>query len=380
MPSIIKQKIAVVLLTLALMMMAIPVMGDPLNNQTQGIESAPPAEISTKRIFLLIIDGLNDEALQTGTAPNIKGLASAGVRFDKVVPPYPYDTHSTVASILTGVAGQQQETSILTLLENNGIKTSLVDGTEKMAPFYNGVTNVVKGSFNGQDKLVIDQAIKEIKENGTYFNVLILPELRTVLEKHGANSATYRKQLTATDNDVGRLLHYLHTEGLFEETLFIVCGTYNDPPLILKGPPLKVGVKLPPANLKDVAPTVAYLTGLELKQTGGMVLYNAMKSGGDRGEAYLLSQRVEDLSWAYAGATESLHRLEQEKIEVREQQEKLAQEKQNIQQQIEKRDQEIKKLSNKITMMKIIGLGLLITFIVGYIVEYIILRKRFLMF
>jgi hypothetical protein len=266
------------------------------------------------------------------------------------------------------------------MLENQGIKTSIFDGTEKMNSLYKGVSNVANGPYKGRDGLVIDQVIKDFNENGTYFNVVVLPQLGRVLEKHGASSGEYKKQLTATDNDVGRLLHYLHTEGMFEQTLFIVSGTHNQPPLIFKGPPLKVGIALPPASLMDIAPTIAYLTGLEMKQSEGMVLYNAMKSGGDRGEAYLLSQRVQDLSLAYSQAMEGLHRLEQEKTEVRKEQANISKEKQTIQQEIEQRDQEIEKLSNKIVLMKAIGIVLFVTFIVGYIIEYLILKKRFLMF
>lgn len=373
--GLIKRRATIMLLTiLTIIVMALPANGEPLNKANQDTET------STKKIILIIIDGLNDEALKNTTAPNIKGLASAGLQLDKAVPAYPHDTYSSITSILTGTTGQQEKSSILTLLESQGIKTSIFDGTEKMTPLYKGVSNVVKGPFNGKDSLVIDQVIKELNENGTYFNVVILPQLRQVLEKHGANSNTYKKQITATDNDVGRLLHYLHTEGMFEQTLFIVSGTHNQPPLIFKGPPLKVGITIPPASLMDIAPTVAYLTGTEMKQAEGMVLYNAMKSGGDRGEAYLLSQRVQDLSIAYSQALEGLHRLEQEKTEVRKEQAKVAKEKQTIQQEIEQRDQEIKKLSNKIFLMKVIGIVLLVTFVVGYIVEYLILRKRFLMF
>jgi uncharacterized protein YeaC (DUF1315 family) len=341
-------------------------------------------------VFLLIIDGLQGDALKNSNAPNIKGLASSGLQAEKIASVYPEDTASTIASVLTGVTPQQhhytgKETtldnpSILQVMEAKGIKTSLFDGTGKLTAFAKGVSHACTGPFNGKDSLVVENAVNELKDSNTYFNVLVLPQLRTVLEEHGVSSAEYREQIKDTDNQVGRLLHYLHTNEIYDQSLIIITGTYGNSPLVIKGPQVKVGSTIPPASLLDTAPTVAYLSGLKIEQAEGLVLYNAIKPKGDRTEGYLLGQRVKDLSSAYVIALDDMHRMEKEKIEVNKQQEKITKEKQNIQKEIAERDQKIESLSNKIVFMKVAGGTLLIIFLIGYIVEYIILRKRFLMF
>ncbi len=354
-------------------------------NQSAEVET----EKATKVIYLIIADGLQADVLKSVSAPNIKGLSSAGLSVERVGSFYHDDSSAVIAGILTGSLLHQvntqsmpslNNTGILKLMQNNGIKTSLFDGTEKMAVFKEGLTHACKGPFNGKDSLVIDNVIKEVEEFNTYFNVVILPELKTVAEKYGADSSEYQKQVTATDNQIGRLLHHLHTNGLYNQSLIIVTGTSGKPPLIMKGPQLKAGVVLPPANLTDIAPTIAYLTGQSMKDCEGMVLYNALQPREGGTESYLLSQRVSDLSNAYADALDGMHRLEQEKLEVKEQQMEISNEKQAIQQKIVQRDEKINQLSKKIYLMKMSGILVFAVLIFGYVIEYKLLRKKFLMF
>ncbi|MBM7855637.1 hypothetical protein JOC37_002039 [Desulfohalotomaculum tongense] len=383
-----------VLITIILLLLMVePICAEPgssSNVDLSGKKKSIEEEKDTKVAFLIIADGLQAKALNNSQVPNIKGLGSAGLKAERVIPVYPEDVLSSIASILTGSTPLQNQggeksnilhkPTLLKVMEEKGIKTAMFDGTGNLKVLGGGVSHVCKGPFNGKDSLVIENAINELDASNTYFNVLVLPELRPVLEKYGINSAEYRRQVTSTDNQIGRLLHYLHNKGLYEESLVIVTGTCGEPPLVMKGPQLKVGTSLPPVNLTDIAPTIAYLSGLKMKQAEGMVLYNAIKPRTNRSETYLLSQRVEDLSRAYADALEGMHRLEKEKLEVKQLQDKMTEEKQIIQQAIEQRDNKIALLSSKINFMKMTGLLLLIILGLGYIVEYKILRKRFLMF
>lgn len=347
-------------------------------------------EKRTKVVFLIIVDGLQDKVLNQSLAPNIKGLGSSGLKAEQVIPVFPGGSSSNIMSILTGVTPMQHQftasskdisiPTILKLMENKGIKTSLFDGTEKLTSAKEGVNHVCKGPFNGKDSLVVENVVNELEDSNTYFNVVILPQLKDVIEKHGVDSAEYRKQITNTDNQVGRLLHYLHQKGAYDESMVILTGTSKAPPLVMKGPELKVGTTLPPVSLTDIAPTICYLTGLKMKQAEGMVLYNAIKPKADRSETYLLAQRVDELSRAHAKDVEGMHRLEKEKMEVKQLQEKVTEEKQMIQQKISVRDDKIAVLSTKIAFMKMLGIALLIIFGFGYIIEYKILRKKFLMF
>ncbi len=360
--------------------LAFPACAEPQENSASGEEQ----EKATKVIYFIIVDGLQADILKKVQAPNIKGVGSAGLTVERVTSVYPDDTYNVIAGILTGSLSNRtaalSNPGILKLLQDSGIKSSLFDGTEKMAAFKEGVVHACNGPFNGKDSLVIDNVLRETEEFNTYFNVVILPELRRVAEKYGVDSSEYRSQVTATDNQIGRLLHHLHTKDLYEQSLIVITGTYGQPPLIMKGPQLKVGAVLPPANLTDIAPTIAYLMGQQMKQCDGMVLYNAIKPRADRSESYLLAQRVADLSTAYATALDEMHRLEEEKSNVKQQQEKITEEKKAVQQQIAERDEKIKQLSNEITLLKQLGIIIFVVMLIGYFIEYKLLKKRFLMF
>lgn len=342
----------------------------------------PEAEKNTELVLLIIADGLQASALSKTASPNIKGLGAAGLYAESVTSVFPEDTQSTISSILTAdnPANRQNATGILSILKEKNISSSLFDGSEQFGHLKDLLTFVGEGPYKGSDKLVADSVIDQLSKNETYFNLVIFPELRKVLEEHGANSDEYLKQVSNTDNQVGRILHYLHTRDIFDNSLIVVTGTLGQPPLVMKGPQLKVGAVIPPVNITDISPTLAYLMGLKLTGGKGMVMYNAIKPRQDRTEAYLLSQRVNDLSHAYANALKEKHRLEEEKADVNLQQQKLSHEKQQIQHEIDVRDQEIAALTDKISHMKTGGIIVLVLLAVGYVVEYRILRKKFLMF
>ena len=375
-----------VFITLLLWLIAIPVyaVNDsslPNSSYNNTINNQGSEKVTTIA-FLIIVDGLQADALDNADAPNIKGLRSAGLKANRVISGCPEDSQLAISSILTGgkLLQDGNDQNILQLITDRGMKTALFDGTGKLKSLKAEVNYISNKSYNGSDSLVVDDVINELDKNNAYFNVIVLPGLRIVLEEHGAGSAEYRQQVADTDNQVGRLLHYLYTKNWYEQSLIIVTGTGEQPPLIMKGLQLKAGTTLPPVNLTDIAPTIAYLLGIKMKETDGMVLYNAIKPQADRSETYLLTQRVEDLSEFCAIMMEGIYRLEREKAEVKQHQKLIANEKQLIQQEIEKRDQKIENLSSKISFMKITGVILLVIFILGYIVEYKILRKKFLMF
>lgn len=377
----INQKRMLVLFVLTIIMLITnPAFAQPTDNQPKVI----PQEKSTNLVLFIIADGLQGDALNNTAAPNINGLSASGLKTERVTPVYPEDSVLAINSMLTGVSYRQSSESekpnILSIMESKNIRTGLYDGTEKLTNLTQGISHVAKGPYQGKDQAVADSVLAELGESNTYFNVVIFPELRSVLEEHGANSPEYFKQVTNTDNQVGRILHYLHRNGLYDHSFIVVTGTFGEPPLVMKGPQLKVGTILPPVNAIDIAPTITYLTGIRMTQVDGMVLFNAVKPREDLKETYLLSQRVNDLSKAYATALDGMHRLEQEKIEVKKQQDIVAQEKMAIQQEIDVRDEKIQALSNKIAMMKTGAVVVLIILGLGYYVEYRILRKRFLMF
>lgn len=342
----------------------------------------------TSKIFLIIVDGLQGETLQKTSAPNINGIANAGVRVSNVIPVFPDSTEAVVASVLTGLMPEKHQftgdkvkgATLQQLMENKKINTSFfgADGEIKnlMAP---GGHNC-SGPFNGKDELVMNNVLAEWAQSQSYFNVLLLPELRAILEQQGAKSNEYKMAVTRTDAQIGRLLKKLHEEDIYDNSMLIITGTSGAPPLIMSGLPFKESAQIPPVSICDIAPTVGYLNGVNLGKTDGLVLWNTFKEIGGQNEEYLMNERIKDLSLANAHLLQEMNRLQDEKFQVKQQQEIVAREKEDIQRQIEVRDQKIEGLKGRISFYHIGAVALLGILGAGYFVLYKLLRKRFLMF
>lgn len=344
----------------------------------------------TSKIFMVIVDGLQNETLQKTSAPNINGLATTGVRSSKVISVFPDTRQATVASILTGLLPDSHKfmqvgdildgKSIQTFMEQKKINTCFygAEGELKHLPAEGG--HNCKGPFDSKDELVMDNLLSEWTEEQSYMNIILLPELRDTYAKYGANSNEYKMAVTKTDTQIGRLLKKLHDEEIYDSSMIVLTGTLGTPPLIMKGLPFKSGETIPPVSICDITPTIGYLNGVKLEKYDGLVLWNALnKVGGQSGE-YLLNERIKDLSFANTHLQEEMIRLQEEKLLVKSEKEIVAKEKEDIQRQIGERDQKIESLKNRINLYHIIALVIIGGVGVGYLVMYRLLKKRFLMF
>lgn len=363
-------------------------------------EAPPPPEIGL--VLVLVVDGLQAGALERADAPGINGLAASGVKVASAGPPLPRGEgefrRSTGADNRAAFRGQNSPSDDLAAcaaavlaggaavtvpqqLEARGTKTAFFDGSDGgLRPLAAGVSHYFGGPYGGRNRAVVDALLAELGRQLPYLVVAVLPELRPVLDRSGDRGAEYLEAVRDTDVQVGRILGFLHRRGLFERTLLVLAGTGRQPALILKGPSLREGLVLPPADLADVGPTLAYLTGVDLPGAKGLVLWNALSPRPDRTETYLLERRVEDLSRTVAGMREEMRALYAEREAVEEERRRLAGERAAVAGEIGERDERIRRLEGKVRLMGRVGLALAVGFLLGYWIEYRLLRKRFLMF
>ncbi|GAB6180556.1 hypothetical protein JCM14036_18750 [Desulfotomaculum defluvii] len=344
----------------------------------------------TSKIFMVIVDGLQDETLQKTSAPNINGLATTGVRASKVISVFPESRQATVASILTGMLPDNHKfmqvgdvldgKSIQSFMEQKKINTCFYGAEGELKHLLADGGHNCKGPFNNKDELVINNLLSEWTEEQSYMNIILLPELRAAFDKFGVNSNEYRMAVTKTDAQVGRLLKKLHDEELYDSSMIVLTGTLGAPPLIMKGLPFKSGETIPPVSICDITPTIGYLNGVKLEKNDGLVLWNAFNKDVGQSSEYLQNERIKDLSSANTHLQEEMIRLQEEKLLVKSEQEIIAKEKEDIQRQIDERDQKIESLKNRINLYHIISLVIIGVVGVGYLVLYKFLKKRFLMF
>jgi len=229
------------------------------------------------------------------------------------------------------------------------------------------------------DGEVINSALNVIKTKKPFMSVVVLAGPGRKYSA-AADLKNYHNSVTAADNEVGRFLKQLHIDGTFEETMLVVTGTTGKPPMIIKGIEFLSGSRLAPAGLKDLAPTLGYLFGINLSDVKGLILWNSLKPAPDRSDSFMMQQRVLDLSTALADAVDSAARLEIEKIIVQEEKIRLTAEKRTVEEEIADREGRIKRLNTIITAMKITGIAVIIIFMGAMVIEYRILRKKYLFF
>ncbi|WP_003541791.1 alkaline phosphatase family protein [Desulfotomaculum nigrificans] len=362
-------------------------LAEPASTEKANKNNGPDV---TSKIFIIVVDGLQDEVLQKTSAPNINGIANTGVKADKVISVFPDNAQTTVASILTGLLPENHQ-FVKAGSKLKGITIQQGMNDKKISTSFFGAEGAIKklmakgghnceGPFNHKDELVISNVLNEWSQAQYYFNIIVLPELRTVLQKHGVNSNEYKMAVTNTDAQIGRLFRKLHDEDSFDKSMIVITGTLGAPPLIMKGLPFKEGAQISTASICDIAPTIGYLNGVKFDKLDGLTLWTALKETPGQSESFLMNERIKDLSQANFKLQEEKYRLQEEKLLVKQQQEIVAKEKEDIQRQIAVRDQRISSLENRISLYHTIALIMLGVFLFGYVVLYRLLRKRFLMF
>ncbi len=349
------------------------------------VKPEPPPK--SRQIVMIVIDGLQAESVSAGRTPNINGLGMAGIRADRVSTMPPDNTAARLYTLLSGTDPSDHKfdgenpapgyKSILSRMEEKGIKTALVDGTGYMEKSGSEVSFKKSGPFQG-DGEILNGAIEVIRSKKPFLTVAVLTGPGA--HQRGADETRYNSSVTSADNEVGKFLRMLQTDGVYDSTMLVVAGTTGRPPLIAKGSDFLAGSRLPPVCLKDLAPTIGYLYGINMAEAKGLVLWNALRPAEGRTEIYVLAQRVRELSAAYADAVDAAARLENEKILVQEEKFRLARDKQKVEKEIEIREGQIEELNTAISVMKLAGLLGLAIFAAAMVVQYKILKKRYLFF
>lgn len=352
-------------------------------------ETRPDPPPKNRQIVMLVVDGLQADALNTGKAPNISGLAMAGVRADRVVVMPPDCPEARLLTMLSGtdpadhgyIDGQKApgRRTIMSLLEARGLKSAVIDGTGRLEKACGEVSLKNFGPFRG-DAEVIGAALEVVRNKRPFFTLAVLSGPARELYRSGKESKDYLAAVGAADGEVGKFFSRLHSDGIFDDTMLVVTGTTGRPPLIVKGTDFFVGTKLPPVSLKELAPTLGYVYGIDMPEAKGLIAWNALRPMAGRTENFMLFQRVKDLSLAYADVADAAARLENEKILVQEEKSRLARDKKLVEEEIETREKEISRLKLSISAMKLAGLAGLIIFVAALVAEYRILRKRYLIF
>lgn len=245
-----------------------------------------PAEASPRRVVLVLIDGLRDDASRTMSS--ISGLRARGadVRLTVPEPSLSYPTWTTALSgapqQISGVTTNWFEgpVAVETLLDvaSAGGRTVVVSGTDDLDMMFRASEVTTASALIAWDEdgytsdIIVDNALELDRQvGGSDFVFVLLPDVDNVGHDFGGASRQYAEVVAQVDADLSRLI-----EGLDDgQTTFVVLpdhghidtgghGGWEEPVVrtfaAFAGP--GVANVSAEAHLADVAPTVAVLAGL----------------------------------------------------------------------------------------------------------------------
>jgi hypothetical protein len=130
----------------------------------------------------------------------------------------------------------------------------------------------------------------------------------------------------------------------------------------------------------DVASTISYLAGLETPNAArGITLYSTVNTS-DEDRANLNVNLIKDLQKDRVNNWQTIYRLEDETARTIRQMSAIKEEKQSIFDFAGEREQSVIGLRNMIRVERFLFLALILMMLAGYVAEYHLLKKKFLLF
>lgn len=399
-------KVMIVMVVICLL--ALGANAQVISKAEKAIQEQPEQKV-IRHVLFVVVNGLTRERIEAAYTPNLNGLAASGVK-TSAVGVLPVNLEAFTASLLSGAdpsihgitePGSRVKVQTLPDMMAGSGRTAVfispdVDSANRLFKRKGNGEVRVSGVAKNDNAVVIDEAAKLLNRKKPFFMGIMLPGV--TVESKGLGSETKRsKEVNAVDEQVGRLLATLRAQGIYDECLIVITGFDGSSgknmtgkltdseglvaPVVMTGPGLRTGEILPPVKITDIAPTTALLAGLPMSpESNGLVLWNALRSGTGFRQENLLLKRVKDLSDENVKLIGNAYRLTQEKGLVKAEKEDLDREKQQVQKTIADKDRQISWLKLKIGTLKGLELITVLVMGAGYVIEYIYLRKKFLMF
>jgi Glycosyl transferase family 2/Sulfatase/Type I phosphodiesterase / nucleotide pyrophosphatase len=203
---------------------------------------ARPGEPLARRVYVIVVDGLNRGRLWQANAPEMDRLAREGTEYLSVEPAYPARTVVCFSSMLTGAAPREhgmrsnfaprlgvRTESIFDVLERHGHSGRLVGIAHLLDPFREDVVSAVT-SVQPTERIdhSLSAAAREVVEREDP-DLLVLQLLAADQLGHvrGVRSREYLDQVAETDRHVGRFLAWLERRGRLEQATVILMADHG---------------------------------------------------------------------------------------------------------------------------------------------------------
>lgn len=362
---------------------------------TTILPPTPRAEASSlKHIFVISVDGLSYEGYNSNPLPNIKHLAGEGVIDEHCLGVRAETSEAAQVSLLTGAIPEQhkfyssedrvQMATILDVFNQSSRSFMLYDGSGgKLKSLDYGAAHYAQYAAEISDQERLSKVVEHFKQARPYFNYIVLNDCREAVLT--LDNKRYYQSLTKTDQAIGEFLTFLRNEKLYYDSIIIVTSPRNvstsaQVPLIIHGPGFQMGTRINHAMVIDVTPTLCMLSGLKAPAgSRGIPLYDALLYTSNERNAQL-NQWVKALQEERTANWEQYYLMQDEIYRNYHQIASMKEERQSIFDYAGQKEGVIANLSQRLTIERVLFLGIIALLLAGYGVEYLLLKKRFLLF
>lgn len=355
----------------------------------------PRAGASTlQHIFVISVDGLSQEGYNSGSVPSIKHLAGEGVIDEQCLGVRTETPEAAQASMLTGAIPDQhkfysaedrlQMASILDVFNQGSRSFMLYDGSGgKLKSLDYGEAHYAQYNADISDQELLTKVAEHFRKNRPYFNYIVLNDCREALLT--LDNKRYYQTVSKTDQAIGDFLAFLRNENLYYDSIIIVtsprsASASGQVPLVVHGPGFQVGTRISHAMIIDVTPTLCMLSGLKAPAgSRGIPLYDALLYTSNERTAHL-NQWVKALQQERTANWEQFYVMQDEIYRNYHQIASMKEERQSIFDYAGQKEGVIANISQRLTVERFVFLGIIALLLAGYGVEYLLLKKKFLLF
>jgi len=361
-----------------------------------GVLIAKPAYAQpyADRVILISVGGLNYENYSGSNLPHLKQLAYEGVTTEKTLAVRADTLESAEASLLTGAlpddhkyisAQDKLETaSFLDSLKKYGKTFLVVDGSGgKLAAFNYGEKEYFSLEADASSKTVLETAFEQMNKYHPFFVYVYINDIHLALMKQ--DQKAYYASLQNFDLNLGSFIKKLKDFGYYDRSLLIITSarsssSSNLVPFLMRGPQCKTNTTIKSSLILDVIPTLSLFFNISPPPGAiGVPMYGAMAADESQ-QVSLMRKWIADYQKDRLASWNKRYELQNELDKTLLRMASIREENEAIFHFADEREQVIDKLRNKITWERIFWLGLTALMGIGYIIEYHILKRRFLLF
>lgn len=357
-------------------------------------DSCQAAPFEIKHIIMVSCDSLNQEGCLSMGKENLRLLANEGSATTSCLAVKADTLEAAEASLLTGCLPEEHlffgrkdkvtAESLFDVLVKAGKSVLVVDGSGgRLRVFSRGDKEYVQMKAEEPDREVVRKAIEAFLKTRPYFTYIYLNDLAIAMLK--GSQQDYYRSLKEFDSSLGHLIRTLKEQGFYDTTAIVVTSARSTSksdmvPLVIKAPGVKSGYQIEGAMVIDVAPTLCALMGLQGPANASGIRLWGTFAAEEKNELVLAKKGIKELQMDRTKMWKKYYELKNERDRLSRQMEAIKEERENIFNFAGQREKTIAELKDDMARSKGMFAGLVAFLLLGYLVEYRILKKKFLLF